>query len=214
VYINPVINGVRYTTPLFAAAGINYSGPIQSYQPSGRSRYDGLNISYRRRMAKRFSLNTTYVLSRAVWHTTAMRERSANVPTDFRDYFAAHDLGPTPADERHRLTVSGLADLPFGIKVAPIMQWASGRPYNITEGITDVYGFGTGAAATHAIVLNDQPDNLLATAGYSATQLQGVSGCQYLPSGSLQLPARRPVLPAGCARQPHVQDPRKGRSWK
>src|SRR5262249_5938247 len=33
IYMNPQINGVRFTTPLFAAAGINYSGPIQVYSP-------------------------------------------------------------------------------------------------------------------------------------------------------------------------------------
>jgi hypothetical protein len=183
VYINPVINGVRYTTPLFAKAGINYSGPIQAYQPSGRSRYDGLNFSYRRRMTKHFSLNSTYVLSRGLAYN-GNAGAFGNVPTDFNNYFAAHDLGPTPADETHRVTVSGLADLPFGIKVAPIMQWASGRPYNVTEGITDVYGFGTGAAATHAIVLNDQPNNLLATVSYTATQLQAclaASTCHQVP---------------------------------
>jgi hypothetical protein len=183
VYINPTINGVRFTTPLFQAAGINYSGPIQEYQPSGRSRYDGMNLSYRRRMAKRFSVNATYVLSRGLAYN-GNAAAFGNTPTDFLNYYAAHDLGPTPADERHRFTLSGLVDLPWGLKFAPIMQWASGRPYNVTEGITDVYGYGTGVAQTHAIVLNSDPTNLLATKAYTTPQLQAcltANTCHQVP---------------------------------
>lgn len=189
VAINPIINGVRFTTPLFQAAGINYSGPIQEYQPSGRSRYDGMNLSYRRRMTKRFSVNATYVLSRGLAYN-GNAAAFGNSPTDLRDYFAAHDLGPTPADERHRFTLSGLVDLPWGIKFAPIMQWASGRPYNVTEGITDVYGYGTvGLSATHAIVLDSDPTNLLATKSYTAPQLQAclaANTCRQVPFNYLR----------------------------
>ena len=80
-------------------------------------------------------------------------------------------LGPTPADERHRITFSGLINLKWGITVTPIMQWATGRPYNATEGITDVFGYGSGVGTTHAIVPNSAPNNLTATASYTAAQL-------------------------------------------
>ena len=87
------------------------------------------------------------------------------------NWFQGSDFGPTPADERHRITVSGLVNLPFGITWAPIMQWATGRSYNITEGISDVFSEGSGVAATHDIVLNSAPNNLTATASYTAAQL-------------------------------------------
>ena len=184
VTINPTINGVRFTTAPFAAAGINYSGPIQEYQPSGRSRYDGMNLSYRRQMSGRFSLNATYVFSRGLAYN-GNAAAFGNSPSDLLNYFAAHDLGPTPADERHRFTLSGLVDLPWGLKFAPIMQWASGRPYNVTEGITDVYGYGTvGLGATHAIVLDSDTTNLLATKAYTTGQLQAclaANTCHQVP---------------------------------
>jgi hypothetical protein len=170
IVINPTINGVRFTTPLFQAIGQPVLGGIRDYMSIGRSRYDGMNISYRRRMSKNFSINTTYVLS----HALAYNGNSAafgNGPTDLLNWFAPHDLGPTPADERHRITFSGLINLKWGITVAPIMQWATGRPYNATEGITDVFGFGSGVGTTHAIVLNSDPNNLTATASYTAAQL-------------------------------------------
>jgi hypothetical protein len=188
VTINPTINGVRSTAAPFAAAGINYSGPIQEYQPSGRSRYDGMNVAYRRRMSKRLAVNAAYVLSRGLAYN-GNAGAFGNTPTDMLNYYAAHDLGPTPADETHRFTLSGLVNLPGGLKFAPIMQWASGRPYNVTEGITDVFGFGTGIAATHAIVLDSDPANLLATKGYTTGQLQGclaASTCHQVPYNYLR----------------------------
>ena len=170
IVINPTIAGVRWTTAPFQAAGLPVLGGIRDYMSIGRSRYDGMNISYRRRLANNISVNASYVLSRAL----AYNGNSAafgNGPTDLLNWFAPHDLGPTPADERHRITVSGLINLKFGITFTPIMQWATGRPYNVTEGITDVFGYGSGVGTTHAIVLNSQPNNLAATTSYTAAQL-------------------------------------------
>jgi hypothetical protein len=112
-----------------------------------------------------------------------------NTPTDELNWFAPHDFGPTPADERHRITVSGLVSLPWGITFTPIMQWATGRPYNTAEGITDVFGYGSGVAATHAIVLNSDPTNLTATTGYTASQLTAcltANSCHQLPYNYLR----------------------------
>src|SRR5580698_10457337 len=81
IVINPTINGVRYTTPLFQAAGLPVLGGIRDYMSIGRSRYDGMNVSYRRRMNRNISVNATYVLSQAL----AYNGNSAafgNGPTD------------------------------------------------------------------------------------------------------------------------------------
>lgn len=183
IVINPLINGVRNTTAAFAAAGINFSGSIRDYQSIGRSRYDGLNLSYRKRMSKHFSVNATYVLSRALAYN-GNAAAFGNGPTDLNNYFAIHDLGPTPSDERHRFTLNGLVNLPWGIKFAPLMQWASGRPYQALEGNNDSFGFGSGVGATHAIVLNSDPTNLTATKALSAAQLQAciaAATCHQVP---------------------------------
>ena len=188
IVINPTINGVRFTSAPFQAAGLPVLGGIRDYMSIGRSRYDGMNLSFRRRLARNFSINATYVLSRGL----AYNGNSAafgNSPTDLLNWFAPHDFGPTPADERHRITISGLINLKWGITVAPIMQWATGRPFNITEGISDVFGQGSGVAATHAIVLNDQPDNFTATASYTAAQLNAciaANTCHQVPYNYLR----------------------------
>ncbi len=69
------------------------------------------------------------------------------------------------------------------------MQWATGRPYNVTEGISDVFGQGSGVAATHAIVLDSDPNNLAATAGYTAAQLNAcitANTCHQVPYNYLR----------------------------
>jgi hypothetical protein len=188
IVLNPTVNGVRYTTPLFQAAGLPLIAGIRDYMSIGRSRYDAMNLSYRKRFSRHFSANAAYVLSKGQAYN-GNSSAFGNSPTDEFNWFAAHDYGPTPADERHRITFSGIFNLPWGIEFAPIMQWATARPYNATEGITDVFAQGSGVAATHAIVLNSDPTNLTATVGYSAAQLQAciaANTCQQLPYNFLR----------------------------
>ncbi len=183
IVINPTINGVRNTTAAFQALGLPVLGGIRDYMSIGRSRYDAMNLSYRRRMSKHFSVNTSYVLSRALAYN-GNAAAFGNAPTNELNWFAPAELGPTPSDERHRITVSGLVNLPWGITFTPIMQWATGRPYNTTEGITDVFGYGSGVGATHDIVLNSDPTNLTATTSYTAPQLTAclaANTCHQLP---------------------------------
>ncbi|MCG3163797.1 MAG: hypothetical protein JMDDDDMK_05248 [Acidobacteria bacterium] len=175
ININPrraaLVPVARQLDAAFAAAGLPKLGRIDVESSVGRSRYDGLNISYRRRLSNRFSLNTNYVLSKAVAYngaSAAFRNRATNVD----DIFAEYDFGPTPNDERHRWVVSGLIDLPWGIQFAPIMQVASARPYSSLQGLGDVFNFGGGTGAVHAIVNTSAPDNLLANKDTSLANLR------------------------------------------
>ncbi|HMF78768.1 MAG TPA: carboxypeptidase regulatory-like domain-containing protein [Bryobacteraceae bacterium] len=171
IAINPQINGVRYTSALLQNAGLPVIGRFSVAMPIGRSRYDGMNLSYRRRFSKRFSVNATYTLSQSL----AYNGNSAafgNQPTLLTNWFSKADFGPTPSDERHRFTVSGIIQLPWHIQVAPILQAASGRPYTAYEGINDTFAYGGGQGNTHAIVLNSDSNNLLGTVNYTASQLQ------------------------------------------
>ena len=153
----------RPLTAAFNAAGIPALGRIDLEASAGRSRYDGLNVSYRRRLHQRFTVNATYTLSRALAYngnSAAFRNR----PFNPFDYFAAYDLGPTPNDTRHRFSMSGLVNLPGGIQVAPVMQWESARPYTAGYGGTfDVLGVGSGRGTSHVILTTANPGDLFAT---------------------------------------------------
>ena len=155
----------------FAAAGLPLLGRIQMAESIDRSRYDGLNVSYRKRMSRRFTVNTSYVFSKGVSYNGPAGD-FYNRPSDLRNIFGPQDFGPTPTDEHHRLVLSGLVELPWGIKVAPIMQWASARPYTVFQGRSDLFGFGSGRGNTHVILLKDQLHNFLATKDYSVDQLR------------------------------------------
>jgi hypothetical protein len=164
------LGGARPLNALFNAAGLPSLGRIDVESSVGRSRYDGLNFSYRRRLSQRFSINSSYVLSRSLAYdgsAAAFRDR----PFNELNYFAPSSLGPTPSDSTHRGVISGIIALPHGVQVSTTMQVESGRPYNPNEGI-DVLGYGESSTTRHAIVPNGQPTNYAAYAGATAAQLR------------------------------------------
>ncbi len=160
----------RLLDSAFRAAGQPVLGSITDFASIGRSRYDGLNFSYRRRLSRRFSVNTSYVFSKAVAYNGSAANFGQGA-TDPSNIFAAHDFGPSPVDERHRWVTSGVIDLPWGIRIAPLMQLASARPYSAKQGI-DYFGVGNGSTTDFAVLLNSDPTNYLATKSYTAPQLR------------------------------------------
>ena len=172
VNINPkaTATGVRPYTALFNAAGLPPLAQIIVESSIGRSRYDALNVSYRRRLSRHFSVNTNYVRSRALAYDGSPGNFS-NVSPNPNNLFGKSELGHTPNDEPHRFVFSGVYQAPWGFQFAPILQWASGRPYNPIEGL-DVYGFGGGNGSWRAIVPAASPTDYTATAAFTAPQLR------------------------------------------
>jgi Carboxypeptidase regulatory-like domain/TonB dependent receptor len=170
-YKNPALAGApRILSAAFTAAGLPVLSTITDLTSSARSRYDGFNVSYKRRLTRRLSLNASYVLSRALAYRGASASYS-NAPSNVTNYLAPYDFGPTPSDERHRFVLSGVVQLPWGIKAAPILQWASARAYNPVQGV-DYFGYGTAGTGEQAVLLNSSPGNYTATAAYTTAQLQ------------------------------------------
>jgi hypothetical protein len=154
------------TRPLaaaLAAAGQVAFGRIDLETSTGRSRYDGLNIAYRRRLHNNFTINATYTLSRALAYdgnSAAFRNRAWN-PFDL---FASYSMGPTPTDTTHRFSASAVVNLPWGLQFAPIMQLESPRAYTAGYGGTpDVLGSGSGRGTSHVMVFTSSPNDLTAT---------------------------------------------------
>ncbi len=158
-------NPCGLTRPLdaaFAATGLPQLVSVRDEQSIGRSRYDGLNFSYRQRMTHHFSLNTNYTLAWAKSYDGG--------GGSFRNYprlpispFASYEYGYSPNDERSHVTISGIFDLPWGFQLSPILQFGSARPYNVTNSSNTLNtGGGTGIAV---VVPNSAPTNFLAFAG-------------------------------------------------
>lgn len=157
--INPqlplVTNGVTdYTQsyrPLdaaFEAANVPVLGSVRDESSIGRSRYDGLSVAYKQRLSHHFSVNASYTFSRAYGYDENPYHSYAKDPYK---QLNPQDWGPNPNDERHHITFSGMVKLPFGIDFAPILQYGSARPYDITSA-TDYIGYGN-ATASHGVLV-------------------------------------------------------------
>jgi hypothetical protein len=170
----------------FAAAGVPVLGSVRDEASIGRSRYDGMNISYRQRAFHKTDLIANYTLARAVGYD----EDGGSFryyPLDPQKLLSPADFGPAFNDERNHLTLALTSHLPWGLEVSPILQAGSARPYNPISG-NNMLNLGGGSSAGALIVTNSDPNNLL-----SATHLPLVNGslkvaeaaCFY--SGSCQL---------------------------
>jgi hypothetical protein len=142
--LNPQVNSQqRVLAPLFESVFGNREllEAITLRQSTNRSRYDELAVKFERR-GKRTTFQGSYILSRAYGYGGLAGDNNATAQ-DQNNLFAPSEWGPTGLDERHRVVFLGVFDMPvWGIRLSPIVQAASARPYNLIAGI-DLNGDGT-----------------------------------------------------------------------
>ena len=167
---------VILTRPLsaaFAAAGQPVLFSVRDDASVNRNRYDGVNFSFRQRMSRHFSLNANYTLAWAQGYDYGGFSAFRNYARNGYDPFASYEFGPTSNDERHHITVSGLVNLPKGFEIAPILQFGSARPYNLTNSTNTL---NTGGGTSNAVVVpKSDPRNFLAYAGNDVGTFRTVS---------------------------------------
>jgi outer membrane receptor protein involved in Fe transport len=112
--INPVVGGPDSVTNL---------------ESSVKTKYDGLLLSVEKRFADRYQFRASYTLSKAFNFANDDQIPFSNGPLNPGNLNL--EYGPTPNDQRHRFTFSGVWDLPAGIHLAPIFTLASGVPMDI-----------------------------------------------------------------------------------
>jgi hypothetical protein len=159
------VNCVRPLDAAFATAGLPRLNSIRDEASIGRSHYDGVNLTYRQRMSHHFSLNANYTLSWA-YSFDGGGGSFRNYPRIATDPFASYEWGPSPNDERHHISLSGIVELGKGFQVAPILQFGTARPYNPTSQ-TNVLDSG-GGTANAVIVPKSDPTNYLAYSSQDA----------------------------------------------
>jgi hypothetical protein len=136
----------RPLDPAFAATGLPELASVRVEEAIGRSHYNGFNLSFRERVNRRFQMDANYTLSGA-YSYDAGGGSFRNYPQLSTDPFASYNYGPSPNDERHHVTVSGIVNLPYGLELAPILQYGSARPYAVTNSSNTLNtGGGTGTA--------------------------------------------------------------------
>jgi hypothetical protein len=134
----------RLLGPAFVAAGLphNRIGQINMFTTTNRSLFDSWTTTLKYRTGKHI-LNASYVLSSSrAWGGQPTASYSGNGIAITRErQFATGEFGPTRMDERHRIVLSGVFNLPWDFSVSPILQYATARPFSPVLGF-DVDGDG------------------------------------------------------------------------
>jgi hypothetical protein len=188
VNINPIQYFSDKTRPFsaaFAAAGVPKLGRIADEQSIGRSYYDGLNVSYRQQMWKHFTGTVNYTFAKALGFEGGAASFRNTATNPFLGQLRRQDFGATPSDERHHVTASATVNLPWKISVSPIFQIGTGRPLDIQQSTSDLWGIGSGRSNPHAIV----PIGQSTTNRANYVAFAGISGSDYktcLTAGTCQ----------------------------
>ena len=134
----------RYFDQAFVAAGLGAGRleQINMFTSTNRSLFDSWTTSLKYRGRRAF-YTASYVLSSSrAWGGQPTASYSGNgVAIAPEQQFRPEEFGPTRIDERHRIVISGVFNVPGGFELAPIMQLASARPYSAIAGL-DVDGDG------------------------------------------------------------------------
>lgn len=155
---NPVVGGPDRVVNIESSVGFDY---------------DGMLLSLEKRFANRYGFRAAYTLSKAFNYADDDQIPFASGPIDSNNLQL--EYGPTPNDQRHRFTIAGTAQMPFGINFSPIFTLASGVPMNITvDGQTRVSPFQRNAGGRlfkNAQQLNDAILKINAAGGIGGTPI-------------------------------------------
>jgi hypothetical protein len=103
----------------------------------GKSEYNALILSVRRRLSKGLDFTSSYSLSRGLSTIGNASDElnSANIQNPDNPFDNPVQLGPNvTTDARHRFNFSAAIDLPRGFRVAPIYTYRSALPVFLIDG--------------------------------------------------------------------------------
>jgi hypothetical protein len=133
----------------------NY-GQVSAGLTTGILRYRALQLRAEKRFSHRWQMLGSYTLASA-------KNSSETLPTDQFNLDA--EYGYADPDRRHRLSLSGIVQLFYGIQASGILKYQSALPINITAG-RDVNGDG---------VANDRPTGVTRNTGCRGLNLATVN---------------------------------------
>ncbi|HLE63228.1 MAG TPA: TonB-dependent receptor, partial [Pyrinomonadaceae bacterium] len=102
---------------------------VTNLESSVKTKYDGLLVALEKRFSHRYQFRASYTLSKAFNYANDDQIPFSNGPINPNNLQL--EYGPTPNDQRHRFTFAGVAELPCGIQLAPILTLASSVPIDI-----------------------------------------------------------------------------------
>jgi hypothetical protein len=170
-----LVNGFPAGAPL----GVPLSDMSANYS-NGSSVYHGLTMTLRKRFSKKYEFLASYTWSHAIDDSTDLQAPLS--PQD--SYNPSAERSNSTFDQRHRFVFSGiyqtgrLSGSGFWSRffsdwtVAPIIEVASGRPFDILAGGSTNFEFEPNSArpnAVHAGTATDACGNLVVPSKYSPT---------------------------------------------
>jgi hypothetical protein len=126
------------------------SAPLQQYTSFGESWYRGLTLALSKRFSHGHEFLLSYTLSKAedtvddVFSQPGSHGRGRNPadPTGLPLGFDTdRERGPSQNDQRHRVALSGVVELPWSLRVSTVISAGSGRPFTPLAG-QDLNGDG------------------------------------------------------------------------
>lgn len=100
--------------------GTRYADRVE-YTSGGRNRYRGLELTFQKYMTHHFQVMASYTRSKTEGDTETV------LTVNQQPYRYALVDWHSP----HASTVSAVVELPYGLSVAPVLKFISGRPYSI-----------------------------------------------------------------------------------
>ena len=104
----------------------------------GRSEYNALTFSGRRRFSRGFDFSASYTLSKAVSTIGNASDElnTANIQDPNNPFDNPLQLGPNvTTDARHRVNISAVVQFPYGVQVAPFFLYRSALPIFLVDGL-------------------------------------------------------------------------------
>ncbi|MHB8054122.1 MAG: TonB-dependent receptor [Candidatus Aminicenantales bacterium] len=127
---NPVIPGTSYEH-------VNPDiGNVWVVECAGKSEYKGLYLNFNKRYSQGWSLDVAYTFSKSDADTDSMGgdvnidAGSITMPWTYDANGWERAYGRTTYDARHKITVTGLVDLPWGFQLSGLFFYRSAYPWN------------------------------------------------------------------------------------
>lgn len=128
--LNPVIPGTIY----------DHVDPtrtnVMAVSDKGKSEYEGLYLTFSKRYSNGWSLDVSYTLSKSMADTDSqggdirVDQGGVTTPWSYDANAWERAYGRTFYDARHKLTITGIADLPLGFQLTGLFYYRSATPWN------------------------------------------------------------------------------------
>jgi len=192
---------VTLANQIAAAEGLGVGTPVPfgdvtPNRTSGTSNYNGLSVNWRKRFTQKYEFLASYTWAHAIDDSTDVVSNSDAPQNNFSPNA---ERSNSTFDQRHRFVLSGVYNsgqvgARGGVKsailsyltVAPIIELASGRPFNVLTGSDTNFDFDPLTDRPNAVAPNSAPT----TCGTSPV------ASKYSPTGAFNLPCYIDV-PAG-----------------